>query len=298
MTHRILRTLTLSLPIAIGGFVYTTASPVTLQTTAPSHLEFEVASVKPDNSDSGLTAYGCHGTDTTKPMTVLNVQFGPGPGSPQPAIIPDSLGRCSATNAPLKLLIAFAYGLNVGPGQVDQNIVGGPAWLGSTRFDIDAKAENPPVEADLKLMLQALLADRFQLQIHREKREGQGYVLVIGKGGSKLKESTDDKARPGLMMNNNGQEMTLTANKLPMASFVNALSARLGHTVIDQTKLTGTYDFKLIFSPADAPAGASDDKLAPSLFTAIQDELGLKLDSQKVTTEVIVIDRAEKPPQN
>jgi uncharacterized protein (TIGR03435 family) len=297
MTHRIWHTLTLSLPIIIGGFAYTTAYPATPQTGAPARLEFEVASVKPNDSDSGLTAYGCHGTDTTKPMTVLNVQFGPGTGS-QPAIIPDSLGRCSATNAPLKLIIAFAYGLNVGPAQVDQNVIGGPSWIGSARFDIEAKAEKPPVEADLKLMLQALLADRFQLQIHRENKEGQGYVLVVGKGGTKLKESTDEKARQGLMMNNNGQQLTLTANRLPMSSFLSALSARLGHPVIDQTKLTGTYDFKLTFLPTDAPAGISDDKLAPSLFTAIQDELGLKLESHKVSTDVIVIDRAEKLQQN
>ena len=261
------------------------------------------------------------------------MQLGPGNGGPPMVPAPPPLGRCTATNASLKTLIAYAYGVNVGINQEDLKITGGPSWIGTTKFDIEAKAESTPVEADLKLMLQALLADQFKLQIPTKPNKGRGLCSVSPKGGPKLKESVDANAgpgpQPGTPMANNGGpvmrggpggpggrggnammsmtngQMTATLQKATMATLVNFLSSRLGGPVVDKTDLKGTYDMSLTFSPEGLagsmgmPAPKSgDDAPVASIFTAIQDQLGLKLEAQKVPIETIVIDRAEKPPQN
>jgi uncharacterized protein (TIGR03435 family) len=170
-------------------------------------------------------------------------------------------------------------------------------------------------------MLQALLADRFKLSIHRETKELPVYALVAAKNGPKLQEAKADATYPngikgpdgvarGGMMRIGGGEVT--GQGLPIANLTRMLSQQLGRTVIDKTGLTGKYDFTLQWTPDEsqgpmfkgadgAPPGgnpAPPESSGPSLFTAIQEQLGLKLESQKGPVEIIVIDHVEKPSQN
>jgi len=231
-------------------------------------------------------------------------------------------GRVDVSNFPLKELIVFAW--RIQPYQIS----GGPPWMASDRYDISAKAENVPKEGELQLMLQALLADRFHLVTHRETREMPVYALVLarkdGRLGSNLTESkeggctTPDRTQPPPPQEPGkppvqycGQQMmgmgTLNATSVPISNIVPILARLLGRTVIDKTGLAGKYDLKLEWTPddsqmirksPDAPAPPPPDNQGPSIFTAIQEQLGLKLESQKGPVEMLVIDRAEKPTEN
>jgi uncharacterized protein (TIGR03435 family) len=233
-------------------------------------------------------------------------------------IRPSPGGRVTVTNMTLKELITIAY--RIQPYQIS----GGPAWLGSARYDISAKAENTLKDGELQPMLQALLADRFQLTLRRETKELPIYALVLarkdGKLGPKLIESkeggctvpdfTKPPAPPEPGKKYCGQQMmsprSLTANSVPIANIVPMLARMLGRTVIDKTGLTGKYDISAEWAPDEAlmlpssPDGARpvSDGSGPSIFTALQEQLGLKLESQKGPVEVFVVERAEKPSEN
>jgi uncharacterized protein (TIGR03435 family) len=158
-------------------------------------------------------------------------------------------------------------------------------------------------------MLQSLLADRFQLTVHRETKELPIYTLVIAKGGPKLREAKPGDPGAGDMK---GSQISgdLTAQAVPIATLVQSLTQMLGHPVSDKTELKGVYDFKLQFTPDDRlqpPSGAPPnfrfplppaDSNAPSLFDALQEQLGLKLESGKGPAEVMVIDHVERPSEN
>jgi uncharacterized protein (TIGR03435 family) len=214
-------------------------------------------------------------------------------------------GRFTATNATLKMLIGFAYDLR------EHQMAGGPSWLGSERYNIEAKADSatpiPPASNNvtMRLMAQSLLAARFKLAVHRETKEEQVYELVVAKGGPKLKEATDSAKGPqqGLGMGR-GKVTGMAAATSLIARF---LSEQLGRSVIDKTGLTGKYDFTLTWTPefgqqfpgGDRPeAPPPTDPNGPSIFTALQDELGLKLESAKGPVDILVIDHAEKPDAN
>jgi uncharacterized protein (TIGR03435 family) len=147
-----------------------------------------------------------------------------------------------------------------------------------------------------RTMLRGLLSERFQLIARQETREDSVYELVVAKGGSKLREGTETSGgiRIGL-----GR---LTGASAPMFLLVNQLSRQLERTVIDKTALTGKYDFTLKWEPTAGPGGPDaappSDSLGPSLFTAVQEDLGLKLQSAKGGVNVIVIHRLEKPDAN
>jgi uncharacterized protein (TIGR03435 family) len=162
--------------------------------------------------------------------------------------------------------------------------------------------------ATVRLMLQALLADRFHLTIHRESKELPTYALVVAKNGPKMPESAPESRGPAFRM---GEPDKLEATKVKTVQFTQVLSNQLGRTVVDKTGLTADYDFKLEYTP-DAgqrvglngrdpgperteTAPALD---APSLFTALQEQLGLKLEAQKSVVEIVVVDHAEKPTEN
>lgn len=230
-------------------------------------------------------------------------------------------GRLDITNMPLKEMIVFAW--RVQPYQ----ITGGPAWMATTRWDVSAKAESAPKPGEQPLMLQALLADRFQLAIHHETKELPVYALTLarkdGKLGPNLTEAKDGgcatpdptQPRPRLEPGQApprfcGQQMmspkTLTAVSVPVANIVPMLARMLGRTVIDKTGLTGKYDISLEWAPDEAQYGGlppearptAPDLNGPSIFTALQEQLGLKLESQKGPVEILVVDRAEKPTEN
>jgi len=219
------------------------------------------------------------------------------------------IGSASEHNMTVRFLLWFSY--RVQPFQ----IVGGPSWIDADHFDIEARAEDPHAGPDqIRLMLQSLLEDRFHLRLHREMRQSPIYALVVAKGGPKIKLSADQTSPdvngpspPGSPLPNHGAIRfgagSFLANAVPLEFFCRMLSQRLDRFVIDQTKLPGRYDFLLQWKPdpgerpTDAPA-APDIESRPSIFTAIQEQMGLKLESARGPVEVLVIDHIEKPTEN
>jgi uncharacterized protein (TIGR03435 family) len=207
-------------------------------------------------------------------------------------------------NTTLNDLITFAYGLNI------RQIVRGPAWLASEKYDLDVKSEggSQPTDAQWKMMIQKLMADRFKLTYHHESRELPAYVLTVGKNGPKLKTSeADPGALPGIGFRGFGN---MPVSNASMADFAAMMQGSvLDRPMIDRTGLKARYDFVLKWTPDDSqfigmrPPGASlpgNDKpdAPPSLFTAIQEQLGLKLESAKAAVDVLVIDHVEMPSPN
>jgi len=234
--------------------------------------KFEVASIKPSNSaDRRLT---------------FNIQPG---------------GRFTVANCTVKRLIQQAYGIK------DFQISGGPNWIGSDLFDISAKPEIVTTSFDqIKLMLQALLAERFQLVMRSDTKEMPIYALVVDKNGPKLNESTEsgpgvNRIRRGLLADQHASISTLASQ----------LSEFLGRNVVDKTALKGSYDVKLewvpdenqvaMFQAMGVPEGfgaPQADWQGPSLFAALQEQLGLKLESQKGPVEIFTIERVQRPSEN
>jgi uncharacterized protein (TIGR03435 family) len=221
----------------------------------------------------------------------------------------------SQSNIPVKSLIATAYGVK------DDLVSGGPGWVDSASYDIEAKVAGPDVPAYKTLsrdqrnqMLQALLTDRLKLAVHPETREMPIYELVIAKGGSKLKEASagdtypnglkgpDGVSHAGMMrMDGRGR---FTGQGIPLANLIDILSRQLHRTVIDKTGLAGKYDFTLEYTPDDTPRdagpvhGDSPDPNGPTIFTALEEQLGLHLNSSKGPVKTIVIDHIEPPAEN
>ena len=238
--------------------------------------KFEVATVKPNSADDH------------------RIMIGIQPG-----------GRFQATGVTLKLLMTQAYNVR------DFQIEGGPGWITTERFDILAKAEAgadriPPEQ--FRPMLAALIEDRFQIKLHRETKEMPVYTLVAGKNGPKLQANAGEPG-PRMQMGR-GQ---LIGKKVPMTMLVQQLSQQLGRPVVDKTDLKGEYDFKLVWTPQPGEGGAMfappggpggpegpplSDPDGPSIFSAIQEQLGLKLESEKGPVEILVLDRVEKPTEN
>jgi uncharacterized protein (TIGR03435 family) len=207
-----------------------------------------------------------------------------------------------AKNVSLKHLLVNAYGIREGL------MFGLPGWASSSKFDITAKVTDPDLNALSSLsreqrqaMLAALLVDRFHLKIHTEIKELPVYELVIAKDGPKLKTSAvpppdaDNPDRLGLG-HFNVQNTEITATGVKLSDLAGNLSFPLDRTVIDKTGLTGRYDFRLQWTADDVPSGATD--APPNLFTAIQEQLGLKLQAAKGPVETLVVDHVEKPTDN
>ena len=174
-----------------------------------------------------------------------------------------------------------------------QLIKGGPDWAtgGEDRYNIEAKAEDPKAtEEQLLQMLQALLVERFQLKFHREIKDTQGYALIVAKNDPKLKRAAGDAVDVAFSPMGKpvpGQSNTMTARTFSMTRLADLLTM-FGPPVMDRTGLTASYDFKLTWNDTDGP----------TLSTALQEQLGLKLDSQKVPVSYVVIDSAQKPSAN
>lgn len=191
--------------------------------------------------------------------------------------------RCELRGYTLKALVKMAYGLQ------DYQLTGGPKWFDSDRYDIDAKLPAGGSARQVPQMMQALLADRFQLAIHREIRTVSAYALVVDKNGPKLTPAA------GVPMGGFGWGPRMIGSKsATMAEFAERLADAVQHPVIDQTGLTGNYAVQLNFAPVDP---ATPDP-GPSIFSALQDQLGLKLEPTKAPLDVTVVDRAEKPSAN
>ena len=202
-------------------------------------------------------------------------------------------GRIVGRNVTLKRCIRGAYDIP------ETLIFGGPKWVDEQRYDIEAKAADPVRDPALMLMLQSLLADRFHLAFHRERRQLSGYALMVAKSGLKAKPSAKDVPAKTSASLSGG---SIDAQASTMANLAQKLSDTLHIPVTDLTKTEGKYDFKLSWNPKDVTL-ASADKLvaepsAPSIFTALQEQLGLRMESRKVPVDVVVIDHAEKPSEN
>lgn len=204
-------------------------------------------------------------------------------------------GRFVATNVSLRTLLKEAYGMR------DFQIEGQPDWFDSQRWDVSAKSEKASSEEEMSEMLQSLLADRFKLKMHREERVLQVYVLTVGKNGPKVKEAQGGDSSIGVRIRGVGH---VTGTKASMQQLTETLSdvrmngrAMLNRPVLDRTGLNGVYDFVLEWTPDLAPVdGAAPG--GPSIFTAVQDQLGLKLETQKAPVQIFIIDHAEKASAN
>jgi len=217
----------------------------------------------------------------------------------------------SATNLSLKSLIASAYGVN------QELVSGGPGWLDSSGFDINAKVVGEDMAALKKLsdkqraaMLQPLLQDRCKLKAHIATRMLPIYNLEVSRAGSKLKPSNApkfDKAEArdhpdikfsGTTLSGSGY---FTAYGIPMSQLADNLTYVVNHTVIDKTGFSGNYDIQLKYAPEEGTTSSKTDngaEPAPSIFTALEEQLGLKLQSTKGPVDTLVIDHIEKPSEN
>jgi len=282
--------LAIAAPISFG-LVNASQSDAASEAPTTPKPSFEVASIKPSKSSGQF----------------ISMRMAPG-------------GRFIANNITAKQLIENAYDIQ------GFQISGGPNWLDSTRYDIIAKAEDSPGKEEgslsagerelsfsqSRLRLQSLLAARFNLQCHNASKEGSVYALVIAKNGPKLQAASAGQQHSP----NRGMRMRpgqLDAQSATISFLAQALSRQLGRTVVDKTGLTGLYNFTLQWTPDQREAqmfkgpGAGPgepgvapppDASGPSVFTAIQEQLGLKLESQKGPVEILVIDHVEPPSEN
>jgi uncharacterized protein (TIGR03435 family) len=213
-------------------------------------------------------------------------------------------GTFISTNASVERVIRFAYDLP------DYQIAGGSGWTRDEAFDIEAKAGRDVPLAELRRMVQALLADRFRLVVRREQREMPIYTLVMARGdrrlGSNLRQSAADCGSPNGPKETREERRTVNGGVAtrrtcaPMASLLSIFSTALQSPVRDQTGLTGLWDIELSFtgerrSNADPAAVARDPNDAPALFTAVEEQLGLKLEPTRGPVEVLVIDSVSRP---
>jgi uncharacterized protein (TIGR03435 family) len=227
--------------------------------------EFEVASVKPNLSGSTSATNG-------------NVRG----------------NRFSSTNVTISQLVRVAYGIQ------EFQIAGQPGWFDADRFDVEARAAQDLKPEDWPPMLQLLLADRFKFAFHRERRDAQTLVLVVAKNGAKLTRADSSKCdpdQPNTCGNFRASPTEIIGERVSMTQFATRLSRSIGRIVTDNTGLTGIFDLKLEWTREDAfnEPGAS---ASPAIFAALQDQLGLRLESKKEPVETLVIDHVEKPSDN
>jgi uncharacterized protein (TIGR03435 family) len=220
----------------------------------------------------------------------------------RPWLAPPKDGRFDATSVTVKMLIGVGWGIK---------ITGGPTWIGTEGYDVLAKGPKPDISNDdFGIMMQNLLKDRFALRVHTEKRDAPVYALLPAKRGMILpdakpepcitfkithgaKAAVDPQAGCGAM---NVTPEFMSNDRISMAWFAGVLGTMLGHPVIDKTGFAGSFKLRLEFAPL-TPVG-DVDSTNPSIFTALDEQLGLKLESRKGTEEVLVIDRVERPSEN
>ncbi len=225
---------------------------------------------------------------------------------------PAGTGRFEAINTPVRMLILNAYGV---PGF---QLAGGPSWIESLRVDVVARAATTVTRDEVSRMVRTLLAERFNLAVHREPREMPVFSLVVarddGRLGPRLTASTTDcpsvsnagGAAPQLpsgqlLCTTRISPVSINAGGMTMARLAQTLSGIVGRVVTDETKLASSYDLQLTFAPEQPlPPGAPPpaDADAPSIFAALQEQLGLKLNTRRGMVDVLVIDRIDPPKEN
>jgi len=210
---------------------------------------------------------------------------GGGPPGDIPRNMDDSPGHFAMHNVPLRMALEWAY-------ELKDYEISGPDWIkADERYDIIAKAAGPASEAQMRQMLQTLLLDRFQMKVHRETRDLPAYVLLPGKGPAKVKEAKPD-AEPSIAGGPSGVSFLAQ----PISRFTFMLTRRLDRPVLDQTGLKGRYDFTIDLSGLGFNGRDPEDTSAPSIFTTVQRDLGLKLEARKEPIGILVVDSASKTP--
>lgn len=217
-------------------------------------------------------------------------------------ITPPEGGRFRATHISLALLIQTAYEVE------NFQIEGGPKWLRTETFDVDAKAEGNPDLRQIRVMLQRLLKDRFQLAVHPDKKEMAVYVLTVAKGGPKLRPASDPSCQPPPAGRCGGTRIaggTMSGRNIAMPQLSRVLSAILMRPVLDRTGVGGAFDLQVSYSPESRPGeaprdsdGAANDPNAGSIFAALREQAGLSLQSQRSQVQILVIDSANEPSDN
>jgi uncharacterized protein (TIGR03435 family) len=272
-----------------GAAAQVPASAGTAQQTVPQPPAFDVASIKP---------YG---------PTNLRISIHTNPDG------------IAVSGMPMHMILREAFGVT------DDRLLGEPAWVTTSRYDVDAKVTPEDVPKFKQLtdmekwqMLLPVLGDRCALKFHHETRELTVYTLVVARGGPKLQvskpadpnaNSASGRSAGSAGMSVSEKEFTMTGHGASMTSIARWISLDLGSTVIDKTGLTGNYDYTLSFAPDESmkaavlPPGSSGgapppEAEGPSIFTALQEQLGLKLVAQKEPVDVIVIDHMEQPTAN
>jgi len=242
---------------------------------ADADPSFDVATIKPNNS----------GATSMQQLTINGRDF-------------------KTVNSSLADLIEFSYNVQA------KQIVGAPDWISKDRYDISGvpDQEGAPSVVQLKTMIRKLLAERFQLKFHNDKRELSAFVLTVGKDGSKLAPTQLKGPLPGIGMQPSKTGPMMIMRNAAITDFTGFLqSLVLDRPVVDQTGLTGKYDFTVTFTPDDSlfngnpppfPKIADGVEPAPGLFDAIQQQLGLKLAAEKTQVSVMAIDHVEKPSAN
>jgi uncharacterized protein (TIGR03435 family) len=278
LAHHVLR--------LVGAIVLTWPFAAVAQDAAPQlmaadgkPMAFDVVSVKPNHSGAG-------------PMSIVSPPMGDG---------------VTITNMPLENILKWAFGIF----SDDKVLLGIPGWAAQERFDVTAKVSDADLAAFRKItdpiqrtpMLQSILVERFQLKFHYEMKELPVYALVIGKNGMRMTE-IQPAIGPNGMKLGGGREVgrgLIRSMGQPMKPLVNALTTELGRPVVDRTGLTGYYTFTLRWTSDEGNPTAGDppkDTSAPSIFTAVQEQLGLKLEPKKAPVQVLVIDHLERPSAN
>jgi uncharacterized protein (TIGR03435 family) len=209
---------------------------------------------------------------------------GGGPVGDIPRNMDSSPGHFAMRNVPLRYALEWAYDLK------DWEI-SGPEWIkADERFDIIAKASGPSTDDQMRPMLQALLIERLQMKVHRETRDLNCYVLIPGKGAPKVKQAASDEPQ-----RISGGAGGASFQNFPLSRLTFLLSRRLDRPVLDQSGLKGNFDYTVDISGLPGPQGVTDPA-APSIFTTVQRDLGLKLEARKEPISVLVVDQANKTP--
>jgi uncharacterized protein (TIGR03435 family) len=256
------------------------AAALTTRVVGQTPAAFEVASVKPNHSGENNSTW----------------RYGAG-------------GHFTGENISLRFLMTTAFRLK------EAQLVDLPGWAGSEKYDIETKSAGSPTEDQIFSMLQGLLQERFQLKYHRATKRMPVYAMVPAKGGIKLQESkagscvvagpeshaaAPGEPEPKYCGNWYAHGGQVDGTRITMPQLVTALTMRLDRIVIDRTRFTKAFDVQLTWNPDPGPEEKAGDGIdeGPSIFTAVQEQLGLKLEAAKAPVEILVVDHIERPSEN
>ncbi len=236
----------------------------------------------------GLASVALAQTESTPAFEVVSVK---GNTTGHPSGMFPTPGMLTIDNRTLKELLCEVYRLK------QYQVVGAEGWMKTASYDIVGKAAGPAKFSQMLDMVKTMLADRFDLRFHRETRQLRGYWLVIGKNGSRLRRpDPNDATRAGI--SNRGH--FIQGWKVPVSTMVNFLGGEIQVPLADKTGLDGVFDFKLEWAEEARPPGSGTlpDEEKPSLLSAVQEQLGLKLEARSVPVEMFVIDHIARPTEN